>query len=171
MTIAAAAPMQTIPVGLGEVAVTRADAVEPLVAHGLGSCIALCLFDPVSKVAGLAHIVLPGKDPTDKPNGKFAGSALPALIDKLVRAGGPKDPRRYHARIAGGAHVLNIGGTGSLPRIGDKNAEAVKAVLAEASVPIKGEHVGGGKGRTVWFHPRDNGHIRVKTVGGQEVHV
>ncbi len=170
MTVAVVAPAQSIPVGLGEVAVTRHDAV-PLVAHGLGSCIALCLFDPVSKVAGLAHVVLPGRDPADAPNGKFAESALPALLQALQKVGGTADPRRYQARLAGGAHVLAIGGSGSLPRIGDKNVEAVKAALAAASVPLVGEHVGGGKGRTVWFDPRDNGRIRVRTIGGTEEHV
>jgi len=170
MTIAAVpATPQSIPVGLGEVKVTRLEAVEPLVAHGLGSCIAVCMFDPVSKVAGLAHVVLPGSDPTNSPNGKFAGSALPALMQAMRRAGGAADPRRYQARLAGGAHVLAIGGTGSLPRIGDKNAEAVKAALAAASVPVVAEDVGGGNGRTVWFHPRDGGRIRVRTVGGPAV--
>lgn len=166
----AAAPTQSIPVGLGEIGVTCYDS-DPLVAHGLGSCIALCLFDPVSKVAGLAHVVLPGKDPADAPNGKFAGSALPALLAALRNAGGAAELRRYQARLAGGAHVLAIGGSGSLPRIGDKNVEAVKAALAAACVPVVGEHVGGGKGRTVWFDARDNGRIRVRTIGGAEIQV
>ncbi len=158
-----------IPVGLGEVAVTRAGAAEHLVAHGLGSCIALCLFDPISKVAGLAHVVLPGTDPANQPNGKFAGNALPALLHALTAIGGAADPRRYRARLVGGAHVLAIGGSGSLPRIGDKNAEALRAALAAASVPVVAEDVGGGKGRTVWFDPHEGGMIRVRMVGGSEV--
>jgi chemotaxis protein CheD len=157
----------SIPVGLGEVCVTRADAV-PLVAHGLGSCIALCLFDPVSKVAGLAHVVLPGSDPSNAPNAKFAGSALPALVEAMHRAGGARDPRRYQARLAGGAHVLALDGS---PRIGDQNLSAVRAALAAAEVPVIAEHVGGGRGRTVWFDPRDNGRIRVRTIGEAEVQV
>jgi chemotaxis protein CheD len=160
-----------IPVGLGEVAAARADSAEHLVAHGLGSCIALCLFDPKSRVAGLAHIVLPGSDPDDRPNAKFAGNALPALLEALKAIGGAADLRRYQARLAGGAHVLSIGGAGSLPRIGDKNLEAVKAALQEAAVPVLAEHVGGGRGRTVWFDPRDGGRIRVRTVGEAEVQV
>jgi len=157
-----------IAVGLGEVAVTRAGSAEHLVAHGLGSCIALCLFDPVSKVAGLAHVVLPGSDPSDRPNGRFAGSALPALLDALTAIGGTADPRRYQARLAGGAHVLAIGGSRS-PRIGAMNAEAVKAALTAAAVPLVAEDIGGGLGRTVWFDPSDGGLIRVRTVGGLEV--
>jgi chemotaxis protein CheD len=154
----------SIPVGLGEVCVTRAD-TRPLVAHGLGSCIALCLFDPVNKVGGLAHVVLPGTDPKNAPNATFAGSALPALMEALHQAGGASDPRRYQARLAGGAHVLDSDAAGSLPRIGDQNVEAVKAALAAAAVPLVAEHVGGQRGRTVWFDPRDNGRIRVRTIG------
>jgi chemotaxis protein CheD len=171
VALATTLPAQSIPVGLGEVAVQRADATEPMVAHGLGSCIAVCLFDPVSKIGGLAHVVLPGNDPNNKPNGKFAGNVLPALMQAMTRVGAGADPRRFQARIAGGAHVLAIGGTGSLPRIGDKNTEAVKAALAAASVKILAEDVGGGKGRTVWFHPKDGGRIRVRTVGGTEFEI
>jgi chemotaxis protein CheD len=156
-----------ITVGLGEVAVTRADGPEHLVAHGLGSCVALCLFDPLSRAAGLAHVVLPGSDPADRPNARFAGNALPALLQALKAIGGASDPRRYQARLAGGAHVL----TACLPRIGEKNVEAVRAALAGAAVPIMAEHVGGGRGRTVWFDPRDGGRIRVRPVGGAEVHL
>ncbi len=169
MTLGAVAQPQMIAVGLGEVAATRADASESLVAHGLGSCIALCMFDPITRVAGLAHVVLPGNDPANAPNAKYAGSVLPALLGAMVNVGGAADARRYHARLVGGAHVLAIGGAGSLPRIGDKNTEAVKAVLAAASVPVMAEDVGGGKGRTVWFHPRDGGKVRVRTLGGAEV--
>jgi chemotaxis protein CheD len=164
-----AAAGSPITVGLGEVGATRADTTAHLVAHGLGSCIALCLFDPLNKVAGLAHVVLPGSDPADRPNAKFAGSALPALLQALEAIGGATDPRRYHARLVGGAHVLVGGGAGRLPRIGDMNAGAVKAALAAAAVPIVAEDVGGGSGRTVWFDPRDGGRIRVRTAGGSEV--
>jgi chemotaxis protein CheD len=156
-----------ITVGLGEVAVTRANAPKRLVAHGLGSCVALCLFDPQSQVAGLAHVVLPGNDPTDRPNARFAGNALPALLQALAEVGGSSDPRRYQARLAGGAHVLACG----LPRIGDRNVEAVRTALARAAVPILAEDVGGGRGRTVWVDPRDGGRIRVRTVGGAERHL
>lgn len=172
MTIAAIPQPQeqSIPVGLGEVAVQHVDADQPLVAHGLGSCIALCLYDPITRLAGLAHVVLPGNDPQNAPNGKFAGSALPALLQAMAaKVGGAVDPKRMQARLAGGAHVLAGGSSGSLARIGEKNAEAVKAALAAASVQVIAADVGGGKGRTVWFHPRDGGRIRVRTVGGPEV--
>ena len=159
-----------IPVGLGEVAAAGPGSeCGELVAHGLGSCVAVCLFDPLNRVAGLAHVVLPGSDPFDRPNARFAGTALPALLEALVAVGGSNELRRYKARLAGGANVLT--GASSLPRIGALNLVAVRAALASADICVVAEDVGGGRGRTVWFDPRDGGRIRVRSIGGAEVRV
>lgn len=160
-----------IGVGLGEIGVSRADAADaqPLVAHGLGSCIALCLYDALTGVAGMAHIVLPGEAPGGVPNARYARSALPALHQAMVGRGASANMRRYQARIAGGAQVLVIGGGGSLPRVGDRNVEAVRDELSRAAIPCCAEQVGGGKGRTVRFDPRDAGRIHVRTIGGEEL--
>src|SRR4051812_42370172 len=101
---------ESVPVGLGEVAVARAGARKRrrLVAHGLGSCVAICLWDSASAVAGMAHVVLPGADPAGKPNAKFALSALPALFDAMSAGGARRDVRGYQARLAGGAKILAI---------------------------------------------------------------
>ena len=155
---------EIIAVGLGDVGPTRADASRSLVAHGLGSCIAVCLFDPDTQVAGMAHVVLPGQDPRNRPNARFAANALPSLLESLVAIGGSEDLRCYQARLAGGAHVLASG-----PRIGELNAQAVRIALAKADVPIYGEHLGGPNGRTVWFDPREGGRIRVRIVGRDEI--
>jgi chemotaxis protein CheD len=160
-----------VPVGLGQAAAVKSgDGEIPygLVAYGLGSCVAICLFDPVAGVAGMAHVVLPGADPGDQPNPKFAGSALPALMREMTALGAGRDIRRFHARLVGGAQVLALGGGGSLPRIGDKNAEAVRQALRKAAIPVRAEDLGGGAGRTVWFDPREAGVVRVHTVKGGE---
>jgi chemotaxis protein CheD len=164
---------ESIAVGLGELAVARADVARKrqLVAHGLGSCVAVCLWDATSAVAAMAHVVLPGSDPAGKPNAKFAQSALLALFDAMSASGATRDVRRYQARLAGGARILAIGGTGSLPRIGDKNVEAVKEALLAAGVPVVAEDTGGGRGRTVWFDPHELGKIRVRAVGADERHI
>lgn len=160
-----------IGIGLGEIGVSRAGAADSqqLIAHGLGSCIALCLYDAHSGVGGMAHVVLPGEAPGAEPNARYARSALPALHKAMVKVGASADMRRYQARIAGGAQVLVIGGGGSLPRVGDRNIEAVREELKRAAIRVCAEQVGGGKGRTVWFDPNDAGRIRVRTVGGQEL--
>ena len=157
-------------VGLGEAKVLKAEdaADDSLVAYGLGSCVALCLWDPASKVAGMAHVVLPGADPSGAPNAKFARSALPALVSLMQAHGAGRDARRFIARLAGGAQVLKLGGSGNLPRVGDQNARAVQEVLAEAGVPVKAHDLGGSKGRSVWFDPREQGQIRVRAIGSSD---
>src|SRR5690349_20437375 len=105
-------------VGLGELHVLREG---ELVAYSLGSCVAICLYDPLVKVAGMAHVVLPAvpeKGAGTAP-GKFADTAVPALLTAMEKAGAATT--RLQCRLAGGAAVLAIGGTGSLPPIGQRN--------------------------------------------------
>jgi chemotaxis protein CheD len=165
---AEAAPNPTM-VGLGEARVFNGvkEPLETLVAYGLGSCVAICLFDANSKVVGMAHVVLPGADPAGAPNAKYARSALPALISKMQSVGAG-DPRRYVARLAGGAQILTLGGSGSLPRIGEQNGIAVQEALKSTGIPVQGVDLGGSKGRSVWFNPGEGGQIRVRTVGSAE---
>lgn len=167
-TLAASAGNLTM-VGLGEVRVVNGTTLpdETLVAYGLGSCVAICLFDALSQVAGMAHVVLPGADPTGAPNAKYARSAVPAMVAGM-QAEGAGDPRRYVARLAGGAQILRLGGSGTLPRIGDQNALAVQEALKSNGIVVKGTDLGGSKGRSVWFNPREGGQIRVRTVGSAE---
>jgi chemotaxis protein CheD len=164
------AKMPTMVVGLGEAKVLKLhpDLDDALVAYGLGSCIAICLWDPHTQVAGMAHVVLPGADPKGVPNAKFARSAVPALVSLMQAQGAGRDPRRYVAKLAGGAQVLKLGGSGSLPRVGDQNALAVMEALADAGVHVDAHDLGGSKGRSVWFDPRERGQIRVRAIGSTD---
>jgi chemotaxis protein CheD len=160
----------TLVVGLGEAKVLKdkPGLDDSLVAYGLGSCVAICLWDPATRVAGMAHVVLPGADPTGAPNAKFARSALPALIARMQAQGAGRDPRRFTARLAGGAQVLALGGSGSLPRVGEQNAKAAQEALAAAGVTVLASDLGGSKGRSVWFDPREGGKIRVRAIGSSD---
>jgi chemotaxis protein CheD len=160
----------TTVVGLGEARAIRSrpEADDALVAYGLGSCVALCLWDPATEVAGMAHVVLPGSDPKGRPNAKFARSAIPALLHLMQAQGASSDPRRLVARLAGGAQVLSVGASGSMPRVGEQNARAVQDALAEMGVAIEAHDLGGSKGRSVWFSPRDRGQIRVRAIGSDD---
>src|SRR5438105_9862218 len=122
MTVSVLGGLPTIVVGLGEAKALKdaPGSEDTLVAYGLGSCVAVCLWDPATRVAGMAHVVLPGADPTGAPNARFAGSALPALIARMQAHGAGSDPRQFIARLAGGAQVLMLGGSGSLLRMGDQ---------------------------------------------------
>jgi chemotaxis protein CheD len=157
-------------VGLGEAKVLKAHREEKdsLVAYGLGSCVAVCLWDPESAVAGMAHVVLPGEDPTGAPNARFARSALPALLSLMHAAGVTTDPRRLVARLAGGAQVLSLEAVLGWSRIGDANARAVQEALAAAGVNVEAQDLGGSLGRSVWFDPRDRGQIRVRAIGSTD---
>ena len=83
------AKMPTMVVGLGEAKVLKLhpDLEDALVAYGLGSCIAICLWDPHTQVAGMAHVVLPGADPKGAPTPNSHASAVPALVS-LMQAHG-----------------------------------------------------------------------------------
>jgi chemotaxis protein CheD len=86
----------------------------------------------------------------------------------MQQHGAGRDPRRFVARLAGGAQVLTLGGSGSLPRVGEQNAKAVQEALASAGVTVQAHDLGGSRGRSVWFDPRDNGQIRVRAIGSSD---
>src|SRR4051794_19860484 len=136
-------PANAIAVGLGDLYVSK---TTDLVAYSLGSCIGICLWDPGSKFAAMAHVVLPTAPAgTIATPGKFGDTAVPALLDALKRQGA--DLQRLRCKIAGGAAVLKLGGGGNLPNIGARNIEAVRAALVRAKIRILAEEIGGNQGR------------------------
>jgi len=143
---------------MGEIEVSKR-AGDELVARGLGSCIGLALVDRSAGVAGLAHIVLPQSTETDREPGKFADLAVPALIDRIVRAGA--SPRRLEAVLAGGARMFELGELD----IGARNEEAVRAGLAASGVSIRAAETGGSRGRTMRVEV-GNCTVTVKQAGG-----
>lgn len=165
MIAPAATSTSVIAVGLGDLFLSR---TEDLVAYSLGSCIGICLWDPSAKVAAMAHVVLPAAPAAGAVAlpGKFGNTAVPAMLDALAKAGAQKF--RLQCKIAGGAAVLAIGGGGSLPKIGERNIEAVKKALASANIRILGEQTGGNMGRTVRLEPA-TGRVLVRTVRGTEI--
>lgn len=131
---------------------------------GLGSCIGIALYDKSTKVAGLAHIMLP--DSTQfKSNAnpmKFADLAIPMLIEKMEKQGCIK--RNIVAKIAGGASMFNFSDKSIVSDIGKRNGEAVKKSLRDESIRIVAEQTGGNKGRTMILRAND-GSVILKVVG------
>jgi len=140
----------------------RDDAV--LVTLGLGSCIAIVLHDPATRVGGLAHVLLPSRSLSragDNP-GRFPQTAIPSLLEAMMTFGA--DPRRLVARLAGGASMFaNLVPAGSM-QMGDRNVIASREVLSQLAIPIVAEAVGGQEGRSVWFHVAE-GRMLVRSVG------
>ena len=127
----------------------------------LGSCVGIVLYDETRRVTGLAHIMLPKKLERDSSVGKYADSALPALLRRVLQRGG--NPERITARIAGGANMFRAATDRGIATIGEQNIVAVKGLLAELKIPLVFEDVGGEHGRTVVFD-NETGRIEVKTL-------
>ena len=134
-----------------------------LISYGLGSCIGIAIYDPITKIGGLAHIMLPDSKQaraTDN-TAKFADTAIPVLLDQVVRLGAAKN--RITAKIAGGSQMFSFAQASDVMRIGDRNVEAVREVLKSLSIRILADDVGGNYGRTVELQ-LDTGVFVIKTV-------
>ncbi len=153
--------MDEIKVGMADLATAKPPQV--LVTTGLGSCVGVCLLDPLVKVGGLAHIMLPdstqARDVQNKA--KYADTAIKILIDEMVNLGAIK--RRMVAKIAGGAQMFNFSGNNSIMKIGERNVEAVITNLNIWGIPILAQDTGGNYGRTIYFYP-ENGQLYIRTI-------
>lgn len=131
---------------------------------GLGSCVGIILYDPVSKASGLAHIMLPDSTKI-KNNGnlaKFADTAIDQMIKDLTNIGARRN--RLVSKIAGGAQMFSFNSTNDLMKVGERNIIASKAKLNELSIPILAEDTGENYGRTIEFDPV-TGNLLIKTIG------
>lgn len=154
------APQNKIPImiGIGEYHV----GTEPMMAIGLGSCIGLTIYDKDRHIGAMVHIMLPDSSGrTDRP-GKYADTAIPLLLTKLSDAGCHK--ASLVAKMAGGACMFEYFGNNL--NIGERNAQQVRAVLAENHINLAAEEIGGKAGRTVAFYPADCGKVTVRSADG-----
>lgn len=131
---------------------------------GLGSCVGITLWDPVTKVAGMAHCMLPDSSEISNNSNiaKFVDTALIRMINDMVRLGANKS--RLKAKLAGGAQMFALNAANPSMRIGDRNVEAAKKCLRQAGIPIVAEDTGDSYGRTIELHS-DDGRLVIKTVG------
>jgi chemotaxis protein CheD len=135
-----------------------------LVAVGLGSCVALTLYDRAKVIGGMAHILLP--DPSaardDSNPGRFASTAVPLLRAAMIAAGarGP-----FEAKLVGGAALFGskLGSGGQ--QMGERNVEATRQALVALRIPITASETGGASGRTVSFDVTD-GQLEVRSIRG-----
>jgi chemotaxis protein CheD len=138
---------------------------------GLGSCVGVAIFDPVTKIAGLAHVMLPSSElaKQDQVNeAKYADTAIPLLLTLMKKQGG--DVRHFQAKLAGGAQMFVFRSSSDAMRIGPRNVEACKEQLSRFGVPILAEDTGGNCGRTIELDAQ-SGILNIRTVnqGTKEV--
>ena len=157
---------QMITVGISDLNVARNGDI--LVTYALGSCVGICLYDGVRKVAGLSHIMLPssaGFHPTGNQCYKFADTAIIRLVQKMEAVGAKRICMR--AKIAGGAQMFACVNNSSLANIGQRNVLAVKEELQKLNIPILVEDTGKDYGRTQYLYAAD-GRMRIKSVNRGE---
>ena len=157
--------MSRIPVGIADV--RTGGPGEVLVAVGLGSCVAVAIWDRARVRGSLAHIMLPQQSDGVRRQGenmrKYADVAVPEAVRVLEYIGCRRAD--MEAKIAGGASLFDLGRAGEGGDIGSRNVEAVIRLLAEQEIPLRASEVGGREGRTVEFSI-DSGELAVKTVRG-----
>ncbi len=155
-----------ISVGLGERIVSR-DPEDILVAYGLGSCLGIGMIDPVSRVCGLLHAVLPVKNNGADPfNPKFVDSGINGLIEEMTKNGAMRS--RLVIRMAGGANMLTAPGLSKTFDIGARNIDSAHDVFQSLRLLLKSEDIGGTRGRTVRLYV-GQGRMTVRVIGEKEV--
>lgn len=150
-----------IVIGIADLNVARHS--DTLITYALGSCVGICLYDGISKIAGLAHIMLPfsaeSKDVSNKA--KFADTAIVELINKMERIGANR--HRLIAKIAGGAQMFEIKSPNETFNIGKRNVLATRKVLETFNIQIVAEDTGSDYGRTIELFS-NTGVLRVKSI-------
>lgn len=157
-----------IVVGVSDMRVNN-DPKAMLVTYSLGSCIGIAIHDPVARVGGILHYMLPESslDP-DKAQANpfmFCDTGLPTLFKSAYALGANK--QRMRVIVAGGAQILDQQG---FFNIGKRNYIAVRKMLWKNNVMIDYEDVGGMVNRTLKLAVKD-GKVRLKISGKGEVQI
>lgn len=128
---------------------------EKLITRDLGSCVGIAMWDPVTGIGGLLHIMLPQCDQTSAEEvaapAKYADTGIDAMIQTLVLQGAKR--QRLMAKIAGAAHMYRTEGVPESEDISSRNLRAVRKKLMELNIPVAASEVGAYRARTMVFEP------------------
>jgi chemotaxis protein CheD len=148
-----------VTIHIGQVYTTREPTIIKTI---LGSCIAACLLDPVARVGGMNHFMLPAP-----ANGSGTGDgstfgihAMDLLIGAVQKAGG--DRRRIQAKLFGGGHVLRMGATGN--SVPERNIQFIEEFVRTEGIAVASRDLGGYLPRRIHFYT-DTGKVLVKRLG------
>jgi len=160
------APGSGIVVGVGDLA-TGTVAAGQLVTYALGSCIGLSVYDPVTRVGGLLHYMLPqptesGEPPLTKPF-MYASTGIPLLFRRLQELGARKE--RLVVCAAGGAEILE---GGSMFAIGRRNHTMLRKIFWKDGIALAAEDIGGNQARTMSLL-LPSGEVRIRTRGAERL--
>lgn len=130
----------------------------------LGSCVAVCLFDPISKVGGINHYILPLWNGEGLTSPRYGNIAIKKLIDKMLSMGCQKP--HLVAKVFGGGERL-VGQPATF-QIGRRNVEQALNLLEEERIEVLKQHVGGNVARHLKFHTATGDVFLKKTVMNRE---
>ena len=147
-------------VKVADFAVSKGEGVISTI--GLGSCVAIAIYDKQTRVGGMAHVLLPSEGLSrDKDNrAKFPGTAVPLLLEEMKKLGarGP-----FTAKIVGGSSMFGALLPSGGINMGERNVLSSRQALSEAGIPLAAQDVGGDYGRSVYFH-LDDGRLLVRSL-------
>jgi chemotaxis protein CheD len=138
---------------------------DVIITYSLGSCIGLTVYDPVAKIGGMIHYMLPlSKISPDKAELKpamFADTGVPLLLKKLFAMGASKS--RLIVKAAGGSQLMD---QNKIFNIGERNFLVLRKILWKNNILMKNSDVGGMISRTVRFEI-ETGRVTVKSSTGE----
>ena len=152
-----------ITIGIADMKLAKGQGM--LITYALGSCIGICLHDPLLKLGAMVHIMLPVNMETNRTNTmKYADTGLRETLRQMEAMGANRT--RITAKIAGGAKMFETGA--ALGNIGQRNIESVHLNLKKAGIRLLKEDVGGSVARTLLFDV-NSGLGCVRCYGRQEL--
>lgn len=125
----------------------------------LGSCVAVCLYDPVQKIGGINHFMLPFWNGQGLASPKYGNIAIERLIEKMISLGSEK--KHIRAKVFGGGEVIET--SFSQFHIGERNIKLAIEMLEELKIPIVAKSVGGKLGRKIEF-VTDTGEVKQRYI-------
>ncbi|MHA2294744.1 MAG: chemotaxis protein CheD [Candidatus Hodarchaeales archaeon] len=132
----------------------------------LGSCVGLTLFDPVSKLSGFAHMMMPEREYKEKNSkfrgkGKYVDVAIPYMLKWFKDNGIPTE--RLEAKLAGGAFLIPRNREINLVNFseGNRNVQITMLLLLKAGVKVVARDVGKDIERVMIFFP-GNGKVLIR---------
>lgn len=154
---------EIIKVGMADLKICKAP--DGLITLGLGSCVGIAIRDPLTKIGGLVHIMLPDSKAIVNNNGvkeKFADTGIEELVQQMVALGANRN--RLVAKIAGGATMFQLQGRSDIMKIGERNIQASINKLNEMNIALLSQDTGANYGRTVTFYP-ESGEFHIRAIG------
>jgi chemotaxis protein CheD len=118
----------------------------------LGSCVAVCIWDPLKGIGGATHYLLPEWDGRGVPSPRYGNVAVSALLQKLADAGA--NSAQLRAKVFGGGCLFDVMREAGPKKdhLGSRNVEIASQLLAKERIPIVSSNVGSDRGQRIVFH-------------------